>query len=287
MAANRLGRGLGAFLGDYAEAPAREGGVSMLPISHIEPNASQPRRVFEDEALEELAESIKLHGVLQPLAVRRLQNGSYQIIAGERRWRAARAAGLTELPALVLEADDRRTLELSLIENLQRQDLNPLEEAEGLRALIEDFGLTQEQAAERVGRSRPALSNSLRLLGLPDVIKALVASKKLSAGHARALLPLGDARAMLQAAQKVEALSLSVRQTEQLVKTLQKKEPEPLPRGHEPDYLADLSRKLTRAMGRRVQVKQSRGRGRLFIDYYDITDLDRLVKALESIKQGE
>ena len=168
-----LGRGLGALLGDAA-LQSQEGGSLSLPISQVEPGLKQPRKRFEDAALQDLADSIRTHGIIQPLTVRRLSSGYYQIIAGERRWRAAKLAGLTEVPAVIIEADDRKTMELALIENLQREDLNPIEEANGYKSLMEDYGLTQEEAAQRVGKSRPAVANALRLLALPDPVCLLV-----------------------------------------------------------------------------------------------------------------
>ena len=184
-----LGRGLGALLGDAA-LQTQEGGSVLLPIAQVEPGLKQPRKRFDQETLAALAESIRLHGILQPLTVRRLASGYYQIIAGERRWRAAKLAGLREVPAVIVEADDRKVMELGLIENLQREDLNPMEEAMGYQALIEEYGLTQEEAARRVGKSRPAVANALRLMALPDAVRALVEEGRLSAGHARALLSL-------------------------------------------------------------------------------------------------
>ena len=189
-----LGKGLGALLGDtspLSSAPAAEGsGVTMLPIAKVEAYRKQPRKQFDEASLQDLADSIRRHGILQPLTVRKLSSGYYQIIAGERRWRAARMAGLSEVPVLIIEADDRKAMELAMIENLQREDLNPIEEAEGYKALMEDYGLTQEEAAERVGKSRSNVANVLRLLNLSAPVRALLAKGVLSAGHARALLPL-------------------------------------------------------------------------------------------------
>ena len=182
-----LGRGLNALLGD-PELPAQGEGSVTLPISQVEPGLNQPRKRFEQGALDDLAESIRIHGIIQPLTVRRLASGYYQIIAGERRWRAAKSAGLTEIPAVIIEADDRKVMELGLIENLQREDLNPAEEARGYRTLMEEYGLTQEQVAQQMGKSRPAITNTLRLLALPDEVLALMEEGTLSAGHARAIL---------------------------------------------------------------------------------------------------
>ena len=220
-----LGRGLNALLGDPDLQPQGEGSVS-LPISQVEPGLNQPRKRFEAEALADLADSIRIHGIIQPLTVRRLASGYYQIIAGERRWRAAKEAGLAEVPAIIIEADDRKVMELGLIENLQREDLNPAEEARGYQSLMEDYGLTQEQVAQRMGKSRPAVANTLRLLSLPDDLMQLVEEGQLSAGHARAILGAPSAELQRQAAKRVVEEQLSVRQTEALVKALQKEKRE-------------------------------------------------------------
>ena len=191
MASNKgLGKGLGALLGDFTEEPLEKRAYQMLPIYKVEPNPDQPRQDFDEEELQALADSIEIHGIIQPLTVRELSSGYYQIIAGERRWRAARIANLSEVPAVIMEADDRKVKELALIENLQRQDLNVVEEALGYQALIEEYGLTQEEAAERVGKSRPAVANALRLLNLPGEVMQMVRSGKLAAVHARAVLVL-------------------------------------------------------------------------------------------------
>ena len=226
--ANRgLGRGLGALLGDAA-LQTESADSLYLPISQVESCAGQPRKHFDDAALADLADSIREHGIIQPLTVRKLASGYYQIIAGERRWRAARLAGLTQVPAIVIEADDRKAMELALIENLQREDLNPIEEAEGYKTLIETYHMTQEDAAATVGKSRPAVANAMRLLTLDESVREAVKDGRLSAGHARALLPLPAAR-QREAAEAIAAQGLSVRQTEALVKrlTAEKKEREP------------------------------------------------------------
>lgn len=284
MPVKGLGKGLGALLGEEAAQPRQESGVILVPISHIEPNSSQPRKAFDDDALSELADSIRRHGVLQPLAVRRLNTGFYQIIAGERRWRASRMAGLTELPAMVLEADDRRTMELSLIENLQREDLNAIEEAEGFRCLIDEYGLTQEEAAARVGKSRPAISNSMRLLALPEQIKEMVCAGTLSVGHARALLQLSSHSDMLRAAQYVLSKGLSVRQTEAYVKKLVSQEKKPQPEYTQPNYLEDIEKDLSERFGRKVRIVSGRGKGRFELEFYGQDDLERLIHALESLQ---
>ena len=239
-----LGRGLNALLGDPDLQPQGEGSVT-LPISQVEPGLNQPRKRFEQGALDDLAESIRVHGIIQPLTVRRLATGYYQIIAGERRWRAAKAAGLQEVPAVIIEADDRKVMELGLIENLQREDLNPAEEARGYRTLMEEYGLTQEQVAQQMGKSRPAITNTLRLLALPDEVMQLLEDGTLSAGHARALLSLPSPGLQREAAKRVAEEQLSVRQTEALVKALQKEKREkPKPQG------PDLSRSEERRVGK-------------------------------------
>jgi len=208
-----LGRGLNALLGDPDLQPQGEGSVT-LPISQVEPGLNQPRKRFDQDALDDLADSIRIHGIIQPLTVRRLASGYYQIFAGERRWRAAKAAGLSEVPAVIIEADDRKVMELGLIENLQREDLNPAEEARGYRSLMEDYGLTQEQVAQQMGKSRPAITNTLRLLALPEDLLELVAQDQLSAGHARALLAAPTPALQRAAAKRVIAERLSVRQAD-------------------------------------------------------------------------
>ncbi len=285
--ANRgLGKGLGALLGDAALRNDSVGSLS-LPVSQIEPCANQPRRHFDEAALQDLADSIREHGIIQPLTVRRLSSGYYQIIAGERRWRAARLAGLSEVPATVIEADDRKTTELSLIENLQREDLDPIEEAEGYKTLMDSYQLTQEEAAERVGKSRSAVANSLRLLGLCPEVRAMLQSGKLSGGHARTLLPLKD-EMQLQAAKAVAAQGLSVRQTEALVKRLTaKKEVPPLTdeqRINE-SYSRLAAQELSDKIGRTCRIVSGRKKGRIELDYYGLDDLNDLLEALAAIKK--
>ena len=211
-----LGTGLDALFGEEPPVSSPE----TLPISKVEPRTGQPRTQFDEPALQELADSIAQHGLLQPITVRKLDGGYYQIIAGERRWRAARLAGLTEVPVRIVEADDRKAQELALVENLQREDLNPLEEAKGYRALMEDFGLTQEAVSQSVGKSRPAVANALRLLSLPTPIAEMLEKGLLSTGHARALLPIQDQALQLEAARQVTEKGLSVRQTEALAASL-------------------------------------------------------------------
>ena len=276
-----LGRGLGALLGDAA-LQSQEGGSLSLPISQVEPGLKQPRKRFEDEALHDLADSIRTHGIIQPLTVRRLSSGYYQIIAGERRWRAAKLAGLTEVPAVIIEADDRKTMELALIENLQREDLNPIEEANGYKSLMEDYGLTQEEAAKRVGKSRPAVANSLRLLALPDPVCQLLEEGKLSAGHARAILAVPSGEAQMKLAKKVVADGLSVRQTESLAKRLAEGEKEaPAPKGDDLSiYDRAAEKDLGARLGRKVHIVRGRRKGRIELEYYDPEDLNTLLDLL-------
>lgn len=282
-----LGRGLGALLTDYSENDAAQA-VTTLSLQRIEPNPNQPRKRFDEVELQALADSIAQHGLLQPLAVRDMSNGYYQIIAGERRWRACRLAGLSEVPVTVVEADDRTVMELALVENLQREDLNPMEEAEGYRVLLEEYGLTQEQAAQQVGKSRSAVANALRLLTLSDEVRALVENGELTAGHARALLTLPNGRLQKAAAQKILALRLSVRQAEAMCKRMAaeekpKEEPEPLA----VDYIAECEKHLTRRLGRRVHIVNGKRKGRVELDFYGDDDLQKLYEALCALKRTE
>ena len=276
-----LGRGLGALLGDAA-LQSQEGGSLSLPISQVEPSQKQPRKRFEEEALQDLADSIRANGIIQPLTVRRLSSGYYQIIAGERRWRAAKLAGLTEVPAVIIEADDRKVMELALIENLQREDLNPVEEASGYRSLMEDYGLTQEEAARRVGKSRPAVANALRLLALPDPVRQLLEEGKLSAGHARAILAVPSGEAQMKLAKKVVADGLSVRQTESLAKRLAEGAKEaPAPKGDDLSiYDRAAEKDLGARLGRKVHIVRGRRKGRIELEYYDPEDLNALLDLL-------
>lgn len=279
-----LGKGLGALLGDFEEVSSEKSPYQLLPIYKIEPNPDQPRQDFDEEELQSLADSIALHGVLQPLTVRELENGYYQIIAGERRWRAARLAELNEVPAVIIEADDKKATELALIENLQRQDLNPVEEALGYQSLIEDYGLTQEEAATRVGRSRPAVTNALRLLGLcPEVLERL-RKGELSAGHARAVLALKNEKKQQEAAQKICALGLSVRQAELLCKNMSK---EPAPRKEVTlaiDYVAECEKSLSKHLGRGVKIINGKRKGKFELEFYGQEDLQTLLDALMRLK---
>lgn len=280
-----LGKGLGALLDDYYSEPEREGGgLRQLPLQKVEPNPEQPRQDFDPEELQALADSIGEHGILQPLTVRELPTGFFQIIAGERRWRAARLAGLAEVPALVIEADDRKAMELALIENLQRQDLNPVEEALGYQSLLWDYGLTQEEVSRQVGKSRPAVANALRLLGLEEELLELVKSGKLSPGHARAVLSLKDPKKRREAAQKITALDLSVRQAEILCKNLGKEPlPEPEPKPLRVDYVAECEKTLSRHLGRGVKIVSGKRKGRFELEFYGQEDLQRLYEALQTL----
>lgn len=279
-----LGRGLGAILGAEAMQPTEpSGGTQTLPLQKIEPNPLQPRKSFDPDELQALADSIAMHGVIQPLTVRLLPSGFYQIIAGERRWRAARLAGLDEVPVVVLEADDKTAMELALIENLQRADLNPIEEAMGYQQLMEEYGMTQEQAAERVGKSRPAVANALRLLALAPAVLELVEQGRLSAGHARALLGVKSPSEQYAVAMKVINLQLSVRQTENmcknLAKTIKPKEPKPLA----VDYIAECEKTLSKRLSRGVRIVAGKKKGRVELEYYGEEDLQRLYELLDRL----
>ena len=274
-----LGRGLGALMGEEVMNSEPQGTL-RLPISQVESNSAQPRKYFDEAALGELADSIAQHGIIQPLTVRKLSSGYYQIIAGERRWRAARLAGLKEVPVTVIEADDRKAAELAMIENLQREDLNPMEEAAGYRTLMDQYHMTQEEAANRVGKSRSAVANSLRLLGLSPAVRKLVEEGKLSAGHARALLPLSPS-VQESAANAVVTGGLSVRQTEALAKRLaaEKKETEkPVSTGV--DYAAEAQKDLSSRLGRGVKIVSGKKKGRIELEYYGLDDLNDLLDAL-------
>ncbi|MEG1072454.1 MAG: ParB/RepB/Spo0J family partition protein [Oscillospiraceae bacterium] len=278
-----LGRGLSALLGDAA-LDTQQGGSVTVPISQVEPGMKQPRKRFEDEALQDLADSIREHGLLQPLTVRRLGSGYYQIIAGERRWRAAKLAGLHELPVLIIEADDRKVMELGLIENLQREDLNPMEEAGGYKVLMEEHGMTQEDVAKRMGKSRSAVANTLRLLTLPDSVRYLLEEQKLSPGHARAILSLPGGERQKQLAQRVVADGLSVRQTEVLAKKLADLDKEPPVKTPAADkdkiYYDRLEKILGEKYGRKVQILKGKKKGKIELEYYNPQDLEELLAAL-------
>ena len=282
MAKEKKGLGIGLDVLFGAESYEEDGSELLsLPISKVEPRSEQPREYFDEKALQELADSIAQYGLIQPIVARKLDSGYYQIIAGERRWRASRMAGLEEIPVRVIQADDRRTAELALVENLLREDLNPIEEARGYRSLMEDYGLTQEEAAKSVGRSRPAISNSLRLLSLTPAVMELVERKELSAGHARALVPILDSGRQMDAAREVIRRSLSVRQTELLAARMLRQPKktdaaDPLA----VDYAAEISDELSRILGRKVRLSEGRRGGRIELEYYDADDREKLIADL-------
>ena len=277
LAKKGLGSGLDALFG--GDLPPAEENLRSLPISKIEPSEHQPRESFDGEKLEALADSIRSHGIIQPITVRRLEGDHYQIIAGERRWRAARMAGLKELPARIVDADDREAMVLALVENLQREDLNPVEQAKGMRRLLEEYGCTQEGAAEMVGCSRPALTNALRLLALPEPVLAMLEDSRLSAGHGRALLALGDDKHIQGAAEAVLRDQLSVRQTEALVRKLLSP-PKQAAEKKDDIYVKALEERLTSRFNRKVHIVSGPRKGRLEIEYYGNEDLDALIAAL-------
>lgn len=289
MASTKKGLGGGLsnlFGGDVSDlsAAGATDSVTQLALAKVEPNPNQPRKVFDQQALEELAESIRLHGVITPITVRRGEkDGYYQIIAGERRWRAARLAGLKEIPAMVLEAGESEVMELALIENLQRQDLNPIEEAEGYELLMQQFGMTQEEVAHRVVKSRSAVANALRLLGLPDEVRTMVAEGKLSGGHARAVLAVQEEDKRIDAARQM--VGMSVRQAEALAKRLNKKPVQkPQPQGFSVDYVADVEKELEGVLGRKISIQQGKNSGQLTLEYYGADDLERLIDALRGLR---
>lgn len=282
-----LGKGLGALLGDAADHN-NESDVVLLPLSQIEPSLNQPRKHFDQEALEELAESIQMHGILQPITVRRLPSGYYQIIAGERRWRAARIAKLSQIPVHVIEADERKVMEIGLIENLQREDLNPMEEAAGYHALMEQFQLTQEEAAMRVGKSRSAVANTLRLLALPQEIQWFLEQGTLSAGHGRALLPLSTEQ-QLALSEKIIRMGLSVRETEAQAKQIlkeaaagdAKEKTSSAAKSSIAIYIKAVEKDLSEHLGRKVKIAHGKKKGKVELEYYGQEDLNTLLTLLE------
>jgi len=280
MSNKGLGKGLDAL---FDEAAVDDGAhdFEYLPLQRIEPKQDQPRTLFEEDGLQELADSIREHGVLSPLIVRSIDGGYYEIIAGERRWRAAREAGLSEVPVRIVTADDKTALELAMVENLQREDLSPIEEARGFKALMDEFDMTQEEVAQRVSKSRPAVANSLRLLSLPDELIELVLRKELTAGSARALLALKSEEQMLEAAKTIINNDMSVREVEALVRKLSReKSRRSKPSGIEVNYLIEAQNRLVSALGRRVTIKQGQGKGKIELEYYDQEDFDVLFDLL-------
>ena len=287
-----LGSGLGAIFGDeYVQSPvstaaeAEQNTDTLLPITKVEPRKDQPRYHFDEDALAELTDSIREYGLIPPITVREIDSGYYQIIAGERRWGAARAAGLTEVPVRIIEADDKRAMELALVENLQREDLNPIEEARGYRTLMEEYGLTQEETSAAVGKSRPAVANALRLLSLSAPVLAMVEGGKLSAGHARAITSLSGEALQLEAAQAVLDRHLSVRQAEALAARLSKAAPEEeTPADSQRvvvDYVREVERELENALGRKVKLVDGKKKGRLEIEFYGAEDREKLIENLK------
>lgn len=287
MAAKKggLGRGLDALFADNSIEEIASTSAVKLKIMDIEPNRDQPRKIFDEDALAELADSIAKHGVIQPLLVRPMPDGSYQLVAGERRWRASRMAGLTEVPVVIKELSDDEAMALALIENLQREDLNAIEEAQGIKALMDTLSLTQDEAAERVGKSRPAVANALRLLKLPDSVIALVSDGKLSPGHARALLGFKNEQDIIETADLIIEKGLTVRDVEKLVKKRNKEPKAEKPAARRASYYDEVELALTDFLGRKVKVGTKPGKesGVLEIDFFDKDDLTRLADALKSL----
>ncbi len=277
-----LGHGLDAlFMSNSIEESSASGAVK-LSINEIEPNKSQPRKSFDEKALSELADSIAEHGIIQPLLVRPMAEGGYQIVAGERRWRASRLAGLTEVPVVIKDLTDRETMEIALIENLQREDLNPIEEAEGIELLIKEYGLTQEIAAERVGKSRSAVTNSLRLLNLPPSVRELARDNKISAGHARALLAFSDEEKIIETAKLIMEKGISVRETERLAKEALKDAEGKVRQPKRRDVFYDeVEIALSQNLGRKVKINSGRKGGTIVLEYFDKDDLTKIAKMLE------
>ena len=282
---NGRGTGLDVLFGANGLNEENESELLTLPISKVEPRVDQPREYFDQQALQELADSIAQYGLIQPITVRKLDTGYYQIIAGERRWRASRMAGLDEVPVRVIEADDRKTAELALVENLQREDLNPIEEAKGYKTLIDEFGLTQEEAAKSVGRSRPSITNALRLLSLSPKVLEMVEKNELSAGHARALISITDDKKQLDAATEVREKGLSVRKTEQLAAKLSR---EVVPEKENNnsvsvDYAAEISDQLSKALGRKGKLTDGNKTGKIEIEFYGADDRENLIELLRGL----
>lgn len=275
-----LGTGLGVLFG--ADEYDDEAEQLTLPISKVEPRSEQPREYFDQEALEALADSIRQYGLIQPITVRKLDSGYYQIIAGERRWRASRLAGLTEVPVRVIEADDRRTAELALVENLQREDLNPIEEAKGYKLLIDEYGLTQEEAARSVGRSRPAVTNAMRLLMLAPQVMEMVEKGELSAGHARAILTVSEPSKQLAAANEIIRKNYSVRKAEQLAAKIFRESQQTKEESSEinVDYAAEVSNELSKKLGRKVRLIEGKRNGKIEIEFYGADDREALIEKL-------
>lgn len=278
------GQGLDALIDTNGVRTQGSSTINEVPLNEISPNPNQPRRDFDEDALRELAASIQQIGIIQPITLRQIEDHKFQIIAGERRWRAARQAGLEDIPAMVLEAEEDEVMELALIENLQRQDLNPIEEAEGYERLMKQFGLTQEQVAKRVVKSRSAVANALRLLALPTEVRTMVSEGEISGGHARAVLAVNEADKRVEAARQM--VGLSVRQSEALAKRMNKKpveKPEQSPEVSV-DYIAELEKELESALGRKISIQQGKHSGQLTLEYYGAEDLERLSEALRNLR---
>jgi len=280
-----LGRGMGVLFGDFEDTTTEKSPYQLLPLHKIEPNPDQPRQDFDETELQALADSIATHGIVQPLTVRELENGYFQIIAGERRWRAARLANLKDVPVVIIDADDKKTMELALIENLQRQDLNAVEEALGYQTLMEEYGLTQEETANQVGKSRPAVANALRLLALCPAVLDMLRAGTITAGHARALLTLKTDKQQVDTARKIANLGLSVRQAELLCKNLNKT---PMPKQETffaVDYVAECEKTLSKHLGRGVKIVNGKRKGRFELEFYGQEDLQILLDALMKLKK--
>lgn len=278
-----LGKGLDAL---FIDNETVDTGVVTLRLSEIEPNKEQPRKVFSEEALNELADSIKEHGVLQPLLVRPLPTGGYQLVAGERRWRASRMAGLQEVPVVIRDMDEEQAMEIALIENLQREDLNAIEEASGYKLLMERYGMTQEQVAKRVGKSRPAIANALRLLHLPQTVITMVEEGEVSPGHARALLAFEDQNKLLSVAQKVKTGKYSVRDIEKMSKEKNEEPQDQKAEAHQESWSAqetfftEMELALSNELGRKVKIVQSGNGGLIQIQFYSEEDLKQLAEKM-------
>ena len=284
-----LGKGLGALLGDFTEEPLEKSAYQLLPIYKVEPNPDQPRQDFDEEELQALADSITVHGIIQPLTVREMPNGYYQIIAGERRWRAAKVAGLKEVPVVIREYSKQQAMEIALIENVQRADLNPIEEAIAYQQLMDEFDLTQEEIAERVSKSRVTVTNSIRLLKLDRRVQEMLIQGQLTSGHARALLGLEDGEQQYQVALKIVGEHLSVREVEKLVKALTKPKKPEKEKEEERDLsfiFHDLEERMKQVMGTKVVInKRDKNKGKVEIEYYSEAELERIVELIESIRQ--
>jgi ParB family chromosome partitioning protein len=281
-----LGRGLDAILTDNSEDSKDSGGVTVVRLTEVEPNPTQPRKVFENEPLEALAESIAQHGIIQPIVVRP-KDGMYMIVTGERRWRAARMAGLSEVPVIIIEADDRKAAELALVENLQRKDLNPVEEARAYADLIEEYSYTQEEIAKKVGRSRSSITNSLRLLDLPDAVLEKLAYGEILEGHAKVLLSLKDAEKIEKAAEIVIAKELSVRDTEKLVKVMSEEPKETVKIVYDVDHTKVLEQRVQSIIGHTVKIVQNGKKSSINIGFSDNDDLERILCMLCGDKYKE